>query len=284
MLSWIALRIILSFVQIISDHSVQKYMANENETANVREEVGEGRMMEEHPCYKVCQIPGKGVGVIASRDLTPGTLITREKPLLVLDPPSDRKTLLKTLGCDWCKVNMRAPPELVRAQIQRMILEKTVKRMKEDERDQFMGLTDKTATNSNTKSAWGVFLTNALPMGNYTVLGIYPTVARINHSCKPNAHHFYNEDDRTEEVWAMEPIRAGEEINISYIRTFCSKNFRQELLQDKFGFYCSCSVCSLTGERLLEDDKLRHEIDKLAQDFGMAKQDGKEDGLLRAIG
>ena len=164
-----------------------------------------------------------------------------------------------------------------------MILEKTVKRMKEDEREELMVLTDKTATNSNNKSPWGVFLTNALPMGSYRVLGIYPTVARINHSCKPNAHHFFNEEDKTEEVWVMEPIKAGEEITISYIRTFCSKNFRQELLQDKFGFSCACSVCSLNGEKLQEDDRLRHEIDKLAQDCGMAKQCRKEEGLIEAI-
>lgn len=39
-----------------------------------------------------------------SPELTPGSLVVAEQPLLVLDPPTDRKTLLKTLGCDWCKV------------------------------------------------------------------------------------------------------------------------------------------------------------------------------------
>ena len=37
-------------------------------------------------------------------ELPPGSLVVAEQPLLVLDPPTDRKTLLKTLGCDWCKV------------------------------------------------------------------------------------------------------------------------------------------------------------------------------------
>ena len=68
-------------------------------------------MMDGDQCYKVCNVPGKGV--VASRDLSSGTLVIVEHPLLVLDPPTDRKTLLKTLGCDWCKVDMRAPPELV---------------------------------------------------------------------------------------------------------------------------------------------------------------------------
>ena len=60
---------------------------------------------------------------------------------MVLDPPTDRKTLLKTLGCDWCKVavflrekidadvfkvNMRAPPEAVRAQIQQLLVDRMV--------------------------------------------------------------------------------------------------------------------------------------------------------------
>jgi len=238
----------------------------------------------EGDCYfKLCHVPGKGLGVVATKDLSPGTLVILEKPLLVLDPPTDRKQLLKTLGCDWCKVDMRAPPELVRSQIQRMILEKTVKRMREEERDQFMALTDKTAKVDHEKTPWGVFLTNCLPMGSYRVLGIYPTMARINHSCKPNAHHFFNEEDGTEEVVVMEPIKAGEEITISYIRTFCSRNFRQELLQDKFGFRCTCCVCLLTGEKLCEDDRLRHEIDKLAQDFGVAKQCTKEEDLIHAI-
>ena len=39
-------------------------------------------------------------------ELSPGSLVVAEQPLLVLDPPTDRKTLLKTLGCDWCKVGV----------------------------------------------------------------------------------------------------------------------------------------------------------------------------------
>ena len=72
----------------------------------------------------LCEVPGKGLGLVATRgeqqyranllrpgltnissqELAPGSLVVAEQPLLVLDPPTDRKTLLKTLGCDWCKV------------------------------------------------------------------------------------------------------------------------------------------------------------------------------------
>ena len=68
------------------------------------------------------EVPGKGLGLVATRgelstraggnfkipltELSPGSLVVAEQPLLVLDPPTDRKTLLKTLGCDWCKVGV----------------------------------------------------------------------------------------------------------------------------------------------------------------------------------
>ena len=65
-------------------------------------------MMDGDQCYKVCNVPGKGgVGVVASRDLSSGTLVIVEHPLLVLDPPTDRKTLMKTLGCDWFGLRFR---------------------------------------------------------------------------------------------------------------------------------------------------------------------------------
>jgi len=221
----------------------------------------------------LCEVPGKGLGLVATRDLSPGSLVVAEQPLLVLDPPTDRKTLLKTLGCDWCKVNMRAPPEAVRAQIQQLLVDRMVRRMPEGERETVMSFVDRAEEKGAQKTPWGVFLTNALPLGSYNKMGIFPTVARINHSCKPNAHHFYNPDTGEEEVWVVEAIPAGCEICISYIRTFCSRSYRQQLLQEKFGFSCSCIKCRLTGEQLQEDDRLRHEVDRLAQDFSLASKE-----------
>ena len=65
----------------------------------------------------------------------------------------------------------------------------------------------------------------------------------------------------------VEPIHRGQEITISYVRTFCSKRFRQDLLFDRFGFNCACAACALTGARAEHDDKNRMEIDRLAQQF-----------------
>ena len=101
--------------------------------------------------------------------------------------------------------------------------------------------------------------------------GIFPTVVKLNHSCRPNAHHVWSEETRTEQVWIVEPVRPGEEITISYIRTFCSRKFRQSLLWDKFGFLCACPACSLEGCELERDDRYRLEIDRLSQRFAQVR-------------
>ena len=49
--------------------------------------------------FRVQEIPGKGQGLVATRDLSPGTLLIEEEPLLLLDPPCKRNELLKLLGC-----------------------------------------------------------------------------------------------------------------------------------------------------------------------------------------
>ena len=55
---------------------------------------------------RLAPVEGKGLGLVATRALEPGNLVVSEPPLVVLDPPTDRRTLLKALGCDWSKVGM----------------------------------------------------------------------------------------------------------------------------------------------------------------------------------
>ena len=59
-----------------------------------------------HQGCRLAPVEGAGLGLVASTALHPGTLVLSEPPLLVLDPPTDRRTLLKALGCDWSKVGM----------------------------------------------------------------------------------------------------------------------------------------------------------------------------------
>ena len=79
---------------------------------------------------------------------------------------------------------MRAPPEAVRAQIQQLLVDRMVwnklhfhldigwhelvhqvRRMPQEERETVMSFVDRAEEKGGQKTPWGVFLTNALPLG-----------------------------------------------------------------------------------------------------------------------
>ena len=53
------------------------------------------------------------------------------------------------------------------------------------------------------KTLWGIWQTNSVPLGSYRVSGIFPTVSRINHSCRPNAHHVWCPERQKEQVQTL---------------------------------------------------------------------------------
>ncbi|KAH7327357.1 hypothetical protein BKA65DRAFT_566787, partial [Rhexocercosporidium sp. MPI-PUGE-AT-0058] len=68
--------------------------------------------------------------------------------------------------------------------------------------------------------------------------GIFIKSSRFNHACHPYAACSYRYDESTDTLifTACNPIKAGEEITISY-----TTNPTQ--LMDNYGFYCDCPGC-----------------------------------------
>ena len=90
--------------------------------------------------------------------------------------------------------------------------------------------------------------TNALDFGtsgctNIWAYSLFPTVARINHSCTPNAHAHYNPASGQEIVCAIRDIPAGREIEISYFDLTMACEDRQNRARS-WGFVCTCPACS----------------------------------------
>ena len=68
-------------------------------------------------CFCVQTIPGKGEGLVATRDLRPGTQLLDEEALLILDPPRKRNDILRLLGCRlFSTINMKGSPDQIRTQ------------------------------------------------------------------------------------------------------------------------------------------------------------------------
>jgi hypothetical protein len=73
---------------------------------------------------------------------------------------------------------------------------------------------------------------------------VYATLARINHSCAPNARQEHVISTGDERVVASRDIAAGEEVNISYIDICQPTSRRREQLLASYRFNCVCKSCS----------------------------------------
>ena len=88
-----------------------------------------------------------------------------------------------------------------------MILDKQFDKLSNSEREWVFTLFDRTAASAASaasgrnghhqhhhdarKTIWGIWQTNSIPLGSYRASGIFRTVTKINHSCRPNAHHLW---------------------------------------------------------------------------------------------
>jgi hypothetical protein len=174
--------------------------------------------------YILTPLPGKGQGLIAVRDISKGTRIISEKPLFRIE-----------------EFGLGQPA-----------LEKAIKRkfslLSQDDQRAFLSLHKYTPGDSYPLT--GIVKTNALSLGPGSIAGgIFPIISRINHSCRPNTQHTWNSSTEHETIHAIRNIKKGEEITISYSLGGPSQPRLREL-KKKYGFDCTCDLCSLADEAL----------------------------------
>ncbi|GMH53923.1 hypothetical protein TL16_g01565 [Triparma laevis f. inornata] len=96
------------------------------------------------------------------------------------------------------------------------------------------------------QSIIGILRTNTIPMlpsePNCSML--CSILCRINHSCEPNATYSYRADFKKSVLVALKPIQEGEEIFVSYIDCWFSRDERLARLKDNFCFDCDCVRCA----------------------------------------
>ncbi|KAF1981467.1 SET domain-containing protein [Aulographum hederae CBS 113979] len=193
------------------------------------------------PWFVVWDIPAKGKGLLARFDIPKGTRILCEKPLLTVKsmPSSELEPVVAA--------KLKALP-------------------RESQR-QFLSLHN----NFKRKHPFsGIVKTNALPCGSSSpVGGIYPNICLINHSCVPNSHNNWNDDTEHETIYAIRPIKMGEEITIPYGPGGRLEQ-RQSFLKESFGFTCTCSGCNLISapDELMVSETRRERIENLDKAIG----------------
>jgi hypothetical protein len=175
--------------------------------------------------FVVRSSPGKGLGVFALHDLEIGDIVMRETPALKIDPPD----FVRGTGYPMDKV-----AKLVRKEFEALSIE---------QQEDIMSLTyHATADEEATMDKLGIiFRTNAYNTDQQ--IGLFPKIARINHSCRPNTSYYWNSKLNKRVVYANRQIKRGEEFSVSYIGLLSGHQDRQGSL-DRYGFQCSCEACA----------------------------------------
>ena len=190
--------------------------------------------------YVLQPVEGKGKGLIATRAIKPGELILSEPPLFTTASLSNPATFEKDLGA-------------------------IVKGLSKEGQRAFLSLHN---NNPGANPFSNIVRSNGYPLGpNSEVGAIFPLVARLNHACRPNAQHAWNEARGIEVVHAVRDIQEGEELTLSYLAGGPSTE-RQGRLKEYFGFDCTCEACSLPAEELEASDARLRRAQKLDEAIG----------------
>ena len=128
----------------------------------------------------------------------------------------------------------------------------------------------------------GIYQTNSFQLGAEADSGLFLTVARMNHSCRPNANHFWRPDLQKTLVFATRDIHVGQEICNTYGPSECMKTEeRRKYLNDRFSFECMCEMCC-EGNALGGDDRMV-QINLLHENVTLCAASGKAEEAIQGV-
>jgi hypothetical protein len=192
----------------------------------------------QRPWY-TANVPGKGTGMLASRPLQRGDLITAYTPYLI------------------------APMEAILSTMQReYYLRIALDQLPQASQDKYLALAK--IYNEPSVVVQDVVKANAfgIHFDGKQHLAVFPETSRFNHACAPkyvavtlcslclvandhpSAQYYLTPDLLTHWVHAVRPIAADEELTISYAPPLRTRALRQLYFQNTFQFNCSCARCS----------------------------------------
>ncbi|KZL80292.1 set domain-containing protein 5 [Colletotrichum incanum] len=197
--------------------------------------------------WEVRTSPGKGLGVFALQKIPAGTRIIDESPLFTIDPGR----LVRGQGFAFAAI-AAAVDEAFAA-------------LNTTARAAFLSCPEHRDLDDEDEAAWSrealIFRTNGFTMAGGTV-GIFPRIAKLNHSCRPNAGTASvggsgSEGAARRVIYAARDINAGEEVTITYAPLVQTTDERRARLA-QWGFTCDCAACTAR-----DDDKQRVEMKRL---------------------
>jgi hypothetical protein len=189
-------------------------------------------LLDARHLIEVREAPGKGLGIFAKENISRGTRIVAERPLL--------KVNILPSHC----VDVQTPFNNLPLPAQKA----------------YLGLHGYASNTLKKDNDW-----NSLSALTRKILAIYAAnhwgrdvfwlASRFNHSCIPNLHNAYNPNIKMETFHSIRDIKAGDELTVSYVSGICARQERQEQL-NKWGFQCRCPACENTSSGIQLESKL----------------------------
>ncbi|KAK8041794.1 Lysine methyltransferase [Apiospora rasikravindrae] len=208
--------------------------------------------------WRIEAVPGKGMGLIATRDLQVGDHVMSTTPSVMID--------------------YDVFYELEAAQIHQMQGE-GVSYLPERHRNIFLNLSTHDGAEDYNSRVNKIILTNAFDIDNTGVVEkteegereswytVFPEISRMNHDCRPNADYYFDVETFTHNIHAVRPIMAGEEITVSYIDPVQPRHERLQRLNTSWHFPCSCSLCAQNAHQTAASDARIAQIEDLRAQF-----------------
>ncbi|KAJ3999858.1 hypothetical protein F5050DRAFT_1851328 [Lentinula boryana] len=198
--------------------------------------------------FSVQEIPGKGKGVIAVRDIKRGEVVIRERPLFIV--PSEINTSPTALMTHH--LSLLTPYQYA----------------------QFYNLSyvnfpaDHDPEIDLAELALAIFQTNAVSAGVDSA-GVFPRMARLNHGCSSafNVVYSWREKEGLLVVHALKDVRKGQELLTTYTDTKRTRDQRRAHLRHQYSFHCTCDVCSLPNGKSKESDHRLMSMSELYAQF-----------------
>ena len=212
----------------------------------------------------ICEVAGKGLGMIALEPLHPGQVLLKEKPVIEVDMGAGSLDRREVALCyreqDWEQQGeKREFKKLARAFVA----------LSSEEKSKVFSLTKTdTVKEGSLAMAWAdlrrekieldfrkfcdfiqTYVTNAFSDG------LWSDLARVNHSCFPNAEVVKRGRERY--LVVVRPVERGEEVTHSYLHSLMGRDARREVLERRWGFLCDCTLCCLPQSIRLEQESQR---------------------------
>ncbi|KAK7924446.1 hypothetical protein PG985_006500 [Apiospora marii] len=187
--------------------------------------------------YEDAEIPGKGIGLIATKPIRAGQSIMTRTPAVMID-----RSCLDALTNDASVA----------------LLIQGVEALPTVHRDRYLNLTTHMDVASRQMRISQIFAVNSFRTGvgdqGADFHSVFTEISRLNHDCRPNCVYYFDPDTVSNKVYAVRDIMPGEEITVSYIDGFQTTEARRERLHEHWGFDCGCPACTAEPHLEAESD------------------------------